>query len=58
MDADAERIVSDVENGMESVQTRFGNGLKLSNVMRICNQYNINLTIQRTTIQQSMNDPS
>jgi hypothetical protein len=50
-DANAERIVSDVGNGAELVWNRFGNGLNLSGVTCICNQYNIELAIQRTIIQ-------
>jgi hypothetical protein len=35
----------------EMVQNRFENGLNLSNVMCICNQYNIELAMQGTIIQ-------
>ena len=51
MDADEERIVSDVGNGAESVWNRFRNGLNLSDVTCICNQCNIELAIQGTIIQ-------
>jgi hypothetical protein len=50
MDVDAERIVLDVGNGAELVRNRFGNGLNLSDVTCVCNQYNIELAMQGTII--------
>jgi hypothetical protein len=41
----------DVGNGAESVWNWFGNGLNLSDATCICNQYNIELTIQGTIVQ-------
>jgi hypothetical protein len=40
------------------VWSRFGNRLNLSDVTCACNQYNIELAMQGTIIQQSLNDLS
>lgn len=45
------QIISDVGNDTGSMQARFGNGLKLSNITCICIQYNIKLVMQCTIMQ-------